>query len=199
MLTSTQKYHQHSATLEVEGLPDLSKASSSADIGIISSWKLKLIGHPLLEGKKEHLDSLMSVILNYSRYKISRLNTSFSSPKNIVSIYPVDYNRHKLLLRSSQEGVNPIQLMLDDSQLVDLTRCLDDLRYDKRVDVIWSIEPDRPLPADKFLTFKRFKSKFVTPTLGFILFAFMSFTFSNFLNIKVNQDEAIEPLSGIVK
>ena len=41
-----------------------------------------------------------------------------------------DQTNHRLELRSSREGVEPLQLKLDDAELADLVRCLDRLRLD---------------------------------------------------------------------
>ena len=145
MISLLHKYQHHSAILSVEGLPDLSDNKNNNSIGIISSWKLQMIGHPLLEGKIEHLDCLMFVILQYSRHYISDYKSSFVSDKETVSIFPLKNNFHKLLLKSSQAGVKPIELILDDSQLIDLTRCLDDLRYDINFSINWSALSEKPL------------------------------------------------------
>ena len=45
MLKKTYQYEQNAARLVVEGLPDLSAGHSNEVIGILSSWRLQLIGH----------------------------------------------------------------------------------------------------------------------------------------------------------
>jgi hypothetical protein len=48
-------------------------------------------------------------------------------------------------LRSSQPGVEPLSISLDDAELCDLVRCLDAMRLDQRVQISWPLSSDRPL------------------------------------------------------
>ena len=143
MLNLSYRFDQNSSSLELYGMPDVSNGDSEETIGIISSWTLKIIGSPLLEGEKEHLDNLMQVILQYSRSYISGIRRTFASNKNIVTISPFGIN-HKLLLNSTKNGVKPLEIILDDSELSDLTRCLDLLRFDPRFNISWNIKLDIP-------------------------------------------------------
>ena len=143
MINLSYRFDQNSSSLELAGMPDVSNGDSEETIGIISSWTLKIIGSPLLEGEKEHLDNLMQVILQYSRSYISGIRKTFISSKNIVKISPFGIN-HKLLLNSTKEGVKPLEIILDDSELSDLTRCLDCLRFDPRFNIKWKIKLDIP-------------------------------------------------------
>ena len=143
MINLSYRFDQNSSSLELAGMPDVSNGDSEETIGIISSWTLKIIGSPLLEGEKEHLDNLMQVILQYSRSYISGIRKTFISSKNIVKISPFGIN-HKILLNSTKEGVKPLEIILDDSELSDLTRCLDHLRFDPRFNIKWKIKLDIP-------------------------------------------------------
>ena len=143
MINLSYRFDQNSSSLELAGMPDVSNGDSEETIGIISSWTLKIIGSPLLEGEKEHLDNLMQVILQYSRSYISGIRKTFISSKNIVKISPFGIN-HKLLLNSTKEGVKPLEIILDDSELSDLTRCFDYLRFDPRFNIKWKIKLDTP-------------------------------------------------------
>ena len=143
MIHLTYRFDQNSSSLELAGMPDVSNGDSEETIGIISKWTLKIIGSPLLEGEKEHLDNLMQVILQYSRSYISGIRKTFISSKNIVKISPFGIY-HKLLLNSTKEGVKPLEIILDDSELSDLTRCLDLLRFDSRFNINWKIQLDIP-------------------------------------------------------
>ena len=87
MINLSFRYDQNASSLKLEGIPDVSCGDSDQTIGILSSWTLQIIGSPLLEGKKEHLENLMQVILQYSRSYISGIKTTFTSPNNIVSIF----------------------------------------------------------------------------------------------------------------
>ena len=143
MINLSYRFVQNAVSLEIFGMPDVSNGDSEKTIGILSSWSLKIIGSPLLEGEKEHLDNLMEVIFLYSRSYISGIRKTFVSNKKIITISPFGMS-HKLLLKSTKEGVNPLEIILDDSELSDLTRCLDLLRFDSRFSIQWEINQELP-------------------------------------------------------
>ena len=143
MINLSYRFSQNSSSLQLAGMPDVSNGDADDTIGILSSWTLKIIGSPLLEGEKEHLDNLMEVILQYSRSYISGIRKTFISNNNIVTMSPFGVN-HKLLLKSTKKGVKPLEIILDDSELSDLTRCIDLLRFDSRLNIRWNIELDKP-------------------------------------------------------
>ena len=173
MINLSYKFDQNSASLELSGIPDVSKGDSDKTIGIISSWSLEIIGSPALEGKKEHLEYLMQVILQYSRSYISGIRKPYTSSKNIVQISPLGKN-HKLLLTSTREGIKPLEIILDDAELSDLTRCLDLLRFDTRFNVKWDMKIDRPF-SRKYIFNNLNKSRTnLNFFYSFILFLFTS-------------------------
>ena len=143
MINLSYKFQQNSASLEISGVPDVSNGDSDKTIGIITSWSLKIIGSPLLEGEKQHLENLMQVILQYSRSYISGIRNTYTSEKNIVKIYPFG-TKHKLLLTSTQKNIKPLEITLDDSELSDLIRCIDLLRCDSRIKVKWNRYFEKP-------------------------------------------------------
>ena len=143
MINLSYRLLQNSSSLELEGMPDVSNGASENTIGILSSWTLKIIGSPTLEGEKEHLENLMQVILQYSRSYISGIRKTFISKKSIVTISPFG-SSHKLLLNSTKKDVKPLEIILDDSELSDLTQCLDLLRFDPRFNLCWDITLDIP-------------------------------------------------------
>ena len=143
MINLSYRFVQNSSSLELDGMPDVSNGDSDNTIGILSSWTLKIIGSPTLEGEKEHLENLMQVILQYSRSYISGIRKTFISKKSIVTISPFG-SSHKLLLNSTKKDVKPLEIILDDSELSDLTQCLDLLRFDPRFNVCWDITLDIP-------------------------------------------------------
>ena len=143
MINLSYRFDQNSSSLELAGMPDVSKGDSNNTIGIISSWTLKIIGSPTLEGEKDHLENLMQVILQYSRSYISGIRKTFISKKSIVTISPFG-SSHKLLLNSTKKDVKPLEIILDDSELSDLTQCLDLLRFDPRFNLCWDITLDIP-------------------------------------------------------
>ena len=143
MINLSYRFDQNSSSLELSGMPDVSRGDSEDTIGILSSWSLKIIGSPQLEGEKEHLDNLMQVILLYTRSYISGIRKKFVSNKKIVTMSPFE-SGHKLLLNSTKEGVKPLEIILDDSELSDLTRCFDLLRFDSRFNILWDINLEMP-------------------------------------------------------
>ena len=157
MINLSYRFDQDSSSLELAGLPDVSNGDSEDTIGILSSWTLKIIGSPVLEGEKEHLDNLMQVIQKYSRSYISGVRKTFISNKKIVTISPFGVY-HKLLLKSTRKEVEPLEIILDDSELSDLTICLDLLRFDPRFNIRWDINAERPF-SKKYILNRFAKSK----------------------------------------
>ena len=157
MINLSYRFDQNSSSLELDGMPDVSNGDSENTIGILSSWTLKIIGSPTLEGEKEHLENLMQVILQYSRSYISGIRKTFTSKKSIVRISPFG-SSHKLLLNSTKKDVKPLEIILDDSELSDLTQCLDLLRFDSRFNLNWDITLDSPY-SKRYIKSSSYKSK----------------------------------------
>ena len=130
----TTRYEQTSCRLVLEGLPDLSAGQDNQTLGILTGFSLALAGHTEMEGKREHLQALQAVVIPYARHLLSGSPRSFGSDDQPVAIRPAD-GGHQLELRSSQPDTPPLQLQLDDAELADLVRCLDQLRLDPRVAV----------------------------------------------------------------
>ncbi len=186
MINFSYRFDQNSSSLEIVGIPDVSQEDSENTIGIISSWSLRIIGSPILEGKKEHLEYLMQVILEYSRSYISGIRKKIISNKNIVTITPFDTN-HKLLLSSTKEGVKPLEIILDDAELSDLTRCLDLLRFDPRFNIKWNINLDLPF-SKKYILANTTKSGLKLN----LLYSFFIFIFSSALLILIPIDNKLQ-------
>ena len=158
MINLSYRFDQDSSSLQLSGMPDVSNGDSDETIGILSSWTLRIIGSPVLEGEKEHLDNLMEVIVQYSRSYISGVRKTFISNKKIVTISPFGIS-HKLLLKSSRKEVKPLEIILDDAELSDLTRCLDLLRFDSRFNIRWDIHDEKRLSKKNILdTVKNYKN-----------------------------------------
>tara|TARA_Y100001968_G_scaffold308433_1_gene327188 strand:+ start:175 stop:780 length:606 start_codon:yes stop_codon:yes gene_type:complete len=173
MINLSYRFDQDSSTLELAGIPDVSNGDSNNTIGILSSWSLKIIGSPQLEGEKEHLDNLMQVILQYSRSYISGIRKTFTSNKKIVTISPFGCN-HKLLLNSTREGVKPLEIVLDDSELSDLTRCLDLLRFDPRFNIEWNVNLEKPFSKKYIVSNISTSNRNFNFLYGLIVFLFTS-------------------------
>lgn len=106
-------------------------------------------GRPELEGRKEHLLALMQVVLPYARYLISGVPRRFGAEPQPVEIGPAPAGGHSLLLRSSQPDTPPLQLALDDAELADLVRVLDQLRLDSRLQLPLALPAPVPLRAPR--------------------------------------------------
>jgi len=139
------RYDQISCRLQLDGLPDVSAGQSSEAIGILTRWSLEWLGRPQLEGRREHLEALMAAVLPYARHLISGVARPCGDPEAPVSIEPDGDGRHRLQLRSSQPGVEPLQLELDDAELADLVRVLDALRLDPRLQLPLTLPTPQPL------------------------------------------------------
>ena len=171
MINLTYRFDQDSSSLELAGMPDVSNGDTEDTIGIISSWSLKIIGSPLLEGEKEHLDDLMQVILQYSRSYISGIRKTFISNKKIVTLSPFGIS-HKLLLNSTKEGVKPLEIILDDSELSDITRCIDLLRFDPRFNIKWDIIQERAFTKRYIRSNLSYKNDYSNFLYSLIIFLF---------------------------
>tara|TARA_B100000579_G_C22759920_1_gene818429 strand:+ start:657 stop:1274 length:618 start_codon:yes stop_codon:yes gene_type:complete len=188
MINLSYKFDQNSCSLELLGMPDVSNGDSPDTIGIVSSWTLKIIGSSLLEGEKEHLDNLMQAVFLYSRAYISGIRKSFISNNKIVTISPLGVN-HKLLLKSTKKDVSPLEIILDDSELSDLTRCLDLLRYDIRFNVNWNIHSEKPY-SKKYIYSNSYKSRI---NLN-VFYSFFIFIFSCSLLLLIPIKKEIDPI-----
>ena len=169
MINLSYRFDQNSSSLVLSGMPDVSNGDSDNTIGIISSWTLKIIGSPLLEGEKQHLDNLMQVILQYSRLSIYGIRKIITSKQNIVKIVPFG-NNHKLLLNSTKKDVKPLEIVLDDAELSDLTRCLDLLRFDSRFNITWDINLEIPFTKKYILNNMKKSRRHYSFIYAFILF-----------------------------
>ena len=144
-MKQTLRFDQISCRLQVEGLPDVSTGQSGDLLGIITGWSLQWAGRPELEGKKEHLVALMQAVLPYARLLISGAGRPLASHGQEIEIAPAAGGGHQLLLRSSQPNTEPLTVVLDDAELSDLVRVLDQLRLDSRLLLKLDIPDDRPL------------------------------------------------------
>ena len=173
MLKTVHRYEQTAARLVVEGFPDLSSGQEGDTIGILSGWRLQLIGAPELEGSRDHLEALMNAVMPYARHQLSGVRRRFGGDDSFVAIAP-DGEKHQLELRSSQEGVEPLQLSLDDAELSDLVRCLDRLRLDQRVPLTWAIPEERPLTRRELVERMPLQQRFGPAVLGAALLGVIS-------------------------
>jgi hypothetical protein len=165
-MKQTLQYDQLSCRLKVEGLPDVSVGQSGEALGIITGWSLQWAGRPELEGRKEHLLALMQVVLPYARYLISGVPRRFGAEPQPVEIGPGAQGGHTLLLRSSQDDTPPLQLALDDAELADLVRVLDQLRLDPRLQLPLELPQPLPLRARDLLERRPLVQRLAAPVGG---------------------------------
>ena len=166
MLKLAYRYDQTAARLMVEGLPDISADHGQGVIGILSSWTLEFVSSPALEGKREHLEAMLATVLPYARYQVSGVARSFGDAESPVALSPGDGGGHLLELRSSQPGVQPLSISLDDAELADLVRCLDAMRLDPRVQIPWPEQQDRPLARRELADRTSLVKRVAAPVLG---------------------------------
>lgn len=140
----TSRYEQTSCRLVLEGLPDLSAGQSSQTIGILTGFSLALAGKTEMEGQRDHLQALLTVVLPYARQLLSGVSKPIGADDVPVAIRPAQEG-HELELRSSQPNTPPLVLPLDDAELSDLVRCLDRLQLDPQVAVPLTWPESQPL------------------------------------------------------
>jgi hypothetical protein len=165
-MKQTLQFDQLSCRLRVEGLPDVSVGQSGQALGIITGWSLQWAGRPELEGRKEHLLALMQVVLPYARYLISGVPRRFGAEPKPVEIGPNPGPGHLLMLRSSQPDTPPLQLVLDDAELADLVRVLDQLRLDSRLQLPLELPAPLPLKARELLERRPLAQRLAAPVGG---------------------------------
>lgn len=162
----TLQYDQLSCRLRVEGLPDVSAGQAAEAVGIITGWSLAWVGRPELEGRREHLLSLMQVVLPYARHLISGAPRSFGDAEQPVAITPGEAGLHRIELRSSQPDTPPLQVDLDAAELADLVRVLDQLRLDPRLVLPLPVLADRPLRARELSEREPLQRRLAAPVGG---------------------------------
>lgn len=147
LMKHTLHYDQPGCRLSLEGFPDVSVGQSGSMVGIVTGWSLQLAGRPELEGRRDHLAAILQAVLPYARHLLSEAPRTCGGGALPATIAPAGLQEHRLSLRSSQEGVEPLELVLDDAELTDLVRVLDALRLDPRVPLRWDVPADAPLKA----------------------------------------------------
>ena len=162
----SSRYEQTSCRLVLEGLPDLSAGQDAQTIGILTGFSLALAGRTELEGKREHLLALMAVVLPYARHLLSGVPRSFGTAEDPVAICAGEGGGHCLELRSSQPNTPPLSLQLDDAELADLVRCLDQLRLDQRLALGLAVEPPQPLRRRELRHRQPLVQRLAAPLLG---------------------------------
>lgn len=192
MINQSFRYDQNSSRLEVVGVPDISQGHKDGTLGILSSWKLQIVGFPQLEGKKEHLQNLIGVIYPYTQFYLSGRISSFGNESSSVSIQPFN-GRHKLILRSSQKDTPPLSIVLDDAEVADLIYSLDMMLNDPNFSVGLEIPAFKPYrrnySAKTYANIKSYLSLFLGGSVFVIFTALMLFMPSS-----IKEDKGINSI-----
>ena len=160
-------YDQQSCQLRVEGLPDLSAGHTGAELGILTNWTLRWAGRPELEGQRSHLEALIAAVLPYARHLVSGLRRGFGEEAGPVWIGPSGKGPgHTLRLVSGQSGNPSLDLELDDAELADLVRVLDQLRLDSRLKLPLAVASPRPLRAGELIRRIPIQKRLAAPVGG---------------------------------
>ena len=131
MMQNKLLFHQSSVSLEIIGLPDYSNNENKDQISIISQWKLNIIDKPLIEGKIEHLGSIMDAFYIYSNLLIKNEIPLYES--KLIDIKADNLNIHNIVLKSSKPNVKPLILKIGNSLLTDIINCFDQLNESSKV------------------------------------------------------------------
>ena len=173
-MKTTLRFDQISCRLQVEGFPDVSAGQSADAVGILTGWSLQWAGRPELEGRKEHLEALMAVVLPYARHLISGVQRPFGAEPDPVEIAPHPEGGHQLLLRSSQPDTAPLTVRLDDAELADLVRVLDQLRQDPRLKLPIPVPEPLPLRARELEQRRPLLERIAAPLGGAVALALVA-------------------------
>lgn len=137
----------HACRLRVEGFPDVSSGQGTDAVGIITGWSLDWVGHPQLEGRRDHLQALIATVLPYARLLLSGVSRPMGGEEDPVRIGPDPQGGHHMRLRSGEANTPPLDLHLDDAELADLVRVLDQCRQDPRLRLPLPVPQAVPLHA----------------------------------------------------
>tara|TARA_Y100000589_G_scaffold91686_1_gene86311 strand:+ start:1102 stop:1725 length:624 start_codon:yes stop_codon:yes gene_type:complete len=174
MLQNKYKFNQSSSELVITGLPDYSKSDNPKNISIISNWQLNIIDLPTIEGGIDHLKSVLRAFYKYS--SLILLEDDEKVESKLIDIFPDQDGLHKVVLKSTKEGIKPLTLRIGNAELSDIINCFDQLNQSENV----KLDFNELLPE-----FNKRKLKFIKKTyiLNIILppiFAFLSITFVSF-------------------
>lgn len=147
LLYQPHHFGAHTCRLRVEGFPDVSTGQAGDAVGILTGWSLDWVGHPQLEGRREHLQALMATVIPYARHVLSGVPRKMGGEEDPIVIAPLPEGGHHIQVRSSQSDTAPLDVHLDDAELADLVRVLDQCRLDPRVQLSLPVPPPQPLPA----------------------------------------------------
>ena len=126
-------FNQSSVSLEIIGLPDYANNENKDQISIISQWKLTIVDKPLIEGKIEHLGSIMDAFYIYSNLLIKNEIPIYES--KLIDIKAENLHIHNIVLKSSKPNVNPLNIKIGNTSLSDTINCFDQLNESSKVKI----------------------------------------------------------------
>ena len=190
MLQNKLLFNQSSVSLEIVGLPDYSNNENKDQISIISQWKLMIIDKPLIEGKIEHLSSIMNAFYIYSNLLINDDRPVFES--KLIDIKADNFYTHNLVLKSSKPDVEPLSFKIGNSLLSDIINCFDQLNESPKVRKINSVDFNNFSKKFRFGFVRKNKlSNFLLPPVLSICSLFLaSSTFIYFYNPVQENDNS---------
>lgn len=159
-------FGSHACRLRVEGFPDVSTGQNAGAVGIITNWSLDWVGHPQLEGRRDHLQALLVTVLPYARLLLSGVARPMGGEGDPVRITPDPQGGHHMQLRSGEPDTPALNLHLDDAELADLVRVLDQCRLDPRLQLPLPVPEARPLPARELRHRLPLRRRLVAPVGG---------------------------------
>ena len=188
-------FHQSSVKLEIIGLPDYSNNENKDQISIISQWKLTIVDKPLIEGKFEHLRSIMDAFYIYSNLLIKNEIPIYES--KLIDIRAENLYIHNIVLKSSKPNVKPLILKIGNSLLSDTINCFDQLNESPKVRIK---KIDIPTNIPKKLRFGlnkkvRFLNYFIPPFIAICSLILFSSSFIYFYSPfeNIEKKELINP------
>ena len=131
MLQNKHTFNQSAVNLEIIGIPDFSNNDSKDKISIIDQWKLNIVNKPLIEGRLEHLNSIMDAFYSYTNLYINNENCIYES--NLIDITSQEDSSHLVCLKSSKPNTKPLLFNIGNAEISDIISCFDQLRFSNKV------------------------------------------------------------------
>ncbi|HRD42018.1 MAG TPA: DUF4335 domain-containing protein [Prochlorococcaceae cyanobacterium AMR_MDS_5431] len=127
IINISSSYQNFSVQLILYGLTynKLENNTTTDSIDILTKWSLKIRNQPRIEGSVSQLVDLIESVSDYASRVMNITSDLLETNKRLVHIrYHV--TKHEIVLHSYYTQEN-IYLQLDDSELIDLVLCIDDL------------------------------------------------------------------------
>ena len=182
-------FHQSSASLEIIGLPDYSNNENNDQISIISQWKLTIVDKPLIEGKIEHLGSIMDAFYIYSNLLIKNEIPIYES--KLIDIKTDNLHIHNIVLKSSKPNVKPLILKIGNSLLSDTINCFDQLNESSKVKIKKTVVSNNNFKKVRFSLFNKVKiiNFIMPPFIAIFSLILLSSAFIYFHNPIENKEK----------